>query len=222
MKNYLVRILTMLTIVLLGISSAHAGFLKFPAYGYTSSTAPVTSLMDNDNGVSGFIKTYTGEMGWPSNGCQAYVNGQNVACDSSNTNAPRGYKRYGGAQWSTPGINYIDGYNGYMWYDNHSGYDYDVGQWTYVVASASGTIVDINYDYGQVTIDHGNGYRTYYTHMYLLLPLPQTVSKGQHIGWVSNTGTATPHLHFTVKRYIEGMWKPVDPYGGNGQPVLWE
>ncbi len=54
--------------------------------------------------------------------------------------------------------------------------------------------------------------------MYLLQPIQTAVIKGQHIGWVSNTGTTIPHLHFVVKYYGEA----VDPYGGNGDPVLWE
>jgi murein DD-endopeptidase MepM/ murein hydrolase activator NlpD len=84
--------------------------------------------------------------------------------------------------------------------------------------------VEINGTWGQITIDHGNGYRTTYTHMQLNLPLPQTVSKGQHIGWVSNIGPGTVgvHLHFVAKRYKNGTWTLVDPYGGSGEPVLWE
>ena len=207
-------------------SFAYAGWLQFPAYGYSSSSAPVTAVMDHDSSWNN-IKTYTGETGSYSDGCRAWVGGQAVACSDSNKSAPWAYKRPGGMTWTMqPNINYNDytdgTYNKYMWYDNHHGYDYAVQQWTPVVASATGTIHSINYTLGQITMDHGNGYRTIYTHMYLLLPQPQTIQKGSQIGWVSNTGTSGVHLHFVVKRNIGGIWTLVDPYGGSGQPVLWE
>ena len=216
----------LVTGLMLGTSSAYAGFLRFPLSGYSSSNAPVTAVMDHNDDI-GYLKTYTGETGSYLNGCLAYVNGQNTACTSSNENAPRAYKRPGGASWSTPNMNYIDAAPGndiYMWYDNHRGYDFAVSQNTTVRAAAAGTVVEINGTWGQITIDHGNNYRTTYTHMRLNLPLPQTVSKGQHIGWVSNVGpgTVSVHLHFVVKQYKNGVWTPVDPYGGSGEPVLWE
>jgi len=175
-----------------------------------------------------YIRTYTGETGSYWDGCLAYVNGQNVACNAStNADAPWAYKRPGGTTWSTPNMNYLDlapGDDVYMWYDNHHGYDFAVPQWTSVVASAAGTIVEINATWGQMTIDHGNGYRTTYTHMYLILPQPQTISKGTLIGLVSNVAPVpvAPHLHFVVKRSTGGQWYLVDPYGGSGEPVLWE
>lgn len=227
MKNYVIRVLAIITTVFISTESANAGFLRFPVYGYTKSNATVTSVMDHDNTV-GSIRTYTGQTGSISDGCKAYVNKQNVACTSSNTSAPRGYKKSGGGAWSVSGMNYADytdgGYNWYMWYDNHNGYDFGVPQWTQVVASEGGTIVAINSTWGQITIDHGNGYRTTYTHMYLLLPQMSTVAKGAALGWVSNVSPDPigPHLHFTVRRYLNGVWTLVDPYGGSGQPVLWE
>ena len=224
-------IFVLMALFLFGTSSVYAGFLQFPATGYTSSNAPVTAVMDHNSSWN-YIETYTGETGSYWDGCLAYVNGQNVACDvNTNADAPWAYKRLGGATWSTPGLNYNDDVcddyptcSKYMWYDNHRGYDFAVPQWTSIGASAAGTIVEINGTWGQITIDHGNGYRTTYTHMYLNLPLPQTVSKGERIGWVSDVAPVTvyPHLHFVVKRSTGGLWYLVDPYGGSGEPVLWE
>jgi murein DD-endopeptidase MepM/ murein hydrolase activator NlpD len=106
----------------------------------------------------------------------------------------------------------------YMWYDNHHGYDFAVQQWTPVRAVASGYVTDYNLEFGQVTIDHGNGYQTIYTHMYINQCLPY-VNKGTIIGYVSDVGApGAIHLHFVVKKWGE----LVDPYGGSGEPVLWE
>ncbi|OGG58940.1 hypothetical protein A3C89_03580 [Candidatus Kaiserbacteria bacterium RIFCSPHIGHO2_02_FULL_50_50] len=228
MEQRLIRTLTVI-LLMFGMNQVYAGFLKFPVpqSGYTPSTVPITAVMDHDSDWNK-IKTRTGETGSYANGCLAYVSG-NVSCTSSNTSYPWAYKRPGGAAWSTPGINYIDlapGNNVWMWYDNHHGYDFSVSQWLPVVSAESGTVTDINTSWGQVTITHSNGYRTTYTHMYLNLPMPQTVSKGQHIGWVSNVAPSSQavgvHLHFVVERNTGGHWYQVDPYGGSGEPVLWD
>ncbi len=227
MKKHLVYVLAIMAVALFGLSTAHAGFLGFPAQGYTPSNAPVTAVVDHDSRWN-YIRTYTGESGSYWDGCLAYVNGLNVACNSStNASAPWAYKRPGSVAWSVSGLNYVDaapGANLYMWYDNHRGSDFAVPQWTPVLASAMGTVIEINGTWGQITLDHGNGYRTTYTHMQLNLPLPQTVTKGQHLGWVSNVApvTVASHLHFVVTRNTGGQWYTVDPYGGSGEPVLWE
>ncbi len=206
-----------------------AGFLEFPVVGYTKSTAPVTAIMDHDTKWNS-IKTFKGQTGSFKDGCLAYVGGKNVVCNSStNSNAPWAYKRPNGAQWSMSGINYLDmapGTNIYMWYDNHRGYDFAVPEDTPVIAAADGTLGNITTSWGQVSIIHNNGYKTTYTHMQLNLPLPTNIKQGSIIGWVSDVAPASspvgPHLHFVVDRNTGGKWYTVDPYGGSGEPAIWE
>lgn len=234
MKNNFISIFVAITLILFATSVHSAGFIKFPVVGYSKSTAPVTSFMDHDL-RSNYIKTFKGETGSFSDGCLAYVKGSNVACNSA-TNGGKyavwAFKRPGGVAWTVTGIKYIDaapGTNVYMWYDNHKGYDFSVPDMTPVIASASGTWSSTLDDqkWGRIIINHGNGYRTTYTHMQLNFPLHTTITKGMVIGWVSDVAPSTnavfPHLHFTVEKSSGGsQWVFVDPYGGSGEPVLWE
>lgn len=74
-----------------------------------------------------------------------------------------------------------------------------------VLASDRGTIVDNSYDgiggY-HVTIDHNNGYTTYYGHMSGpgFFPVGTVVQQGEAIGDIGMTGVATgPHVHFEIR-----------------------
>jgi murein DD-endopeptidase MepM/ murein hydrolase activator NlpD len=55
-----------------------------------------------------------------------------------------------------------------------------------------------------LVIDHGNGFRTLYAHMYpedVKVRVGQKVSKGQVIALVGSNGWSTgPHLHFEVRK----------------------
>jgi hypothetical protein len=180
MKNYFLKSFLMLFFVLSTTNIQASGFLMFPILGYTKSTAPVTAIFDHDRNTNS-IKTFKGEVGSYKDGCLAYINGSNTTCSSSTK--IRAYKRPSGLAWTVTGINYIDaapGTNIYMWYDNHNGYDYAVPDMTPVVAAASGTgeITDKDLKWGQIKINHGNGYRTIYTHMRLNMPLPKIIKKG--------------------------------------------
>lgn len=224
MKNNFVSIFVVAVLTLFVTNVHSAGFLKFPAVGYTKSSAPVTAVVDNDLRPN-YIKTFKGETGSYYDGCLAYVGGTYVACNP-NTNSIWGYKRSGGAPWTVTGIKYSGGTT-YMWYDGHRGYDFAVPEMTPVIASANGTLGKITTSWGQVTIDHGNGYRTTYTHMQLNLPLPTNIKKGSIIGWVSDVAPASspvsPHLHFVVEKSLGGgKWEVTDPYGIKGNNVLWE
>ena len=84
----------------------------------------------------------------------------------------------------------------------------DIAAWTgtaitaadsgYVIAASSGW----NNGYGtMVMVDHGGGYVTLYAHMNsIFVRQGESVSKGQQVGTVGNTGNSTgPHLHFEVR-----------------------
>lgn len=75
---------------------------------------------------------------------------------------------------------------------------------TPIYASDSGTVVEVvsmHYSWGNyVKIDHGNGYKTLYAHMSsFAVQLGDTVTQGQVIGYVGNTGNSYGnHCHFEM------------------------
>ncbi len=79
---------------------------------------------------------------------------------------------------------------------------------TAIVAASGGKVIKAqggwNGGYGNmIVIDHGNGMKTLYAHMRELYVSPgDTVSAGQKIGWMGNTGNVRGptglHLHFEV------------------------
>lgn len=84
----------------------------------------------------------------------------------------------------------------------------DVGSWVGAPAKAadSGYVVlaggGWNGGYGNhVIVDHGNGFTTLYAHLNSIFVRPgESVSRGQQIGTVGNTGNSTgPHLHFEIR-----------------------
>ncbi len=113
----------------------------------------------------------------------------------------------GGLVWPTPGFHYLSSY----WGDgrNHGAIDIAGGgiYGTPVVSAASGTVIKAysggwGGGYGNhVMIDHGNGMMTVYAHLSSVgVSTGQSVSAGQVIGRVGNTGQSTgPHLHFEVR-----------------------
>lgn len=77
-------------------------------------------------------------------------------------------------------------------------------RWGDVYAADNGTVVDVSYDSiggNHITIDHNNGYMTYYGHLSdVAIPsVGDTVRRGQKIGLIGMTGLATgPHVHYAM------------------------
>lgn len=100
--------------------------------------------------------------------------------------------------------------------ETHNGLDLAAPTGTPTYAAADGTVLYATNDGGYnggagnwVVIDHGNELVSKYMHHSSVFVSPgQSVTKGQQIGAVGNTGFSTgPHLHFQVE--LNGT--PVDP-----------
>jgi murein DD-endopeptidase MepM/ murein hydrolase activator NlpD len=100
--------------------------------------------------------------------------------------------------WPTQGI--ITQY--FSWY--HPGIDIANNAEPLDVAADSGRVEFAGWDatgYGNmVLIDHGNGYRTRYGHLSVIMVISgQTVKRGDTIGRMGSTGHSTgPHTHFEI------------------------
>jgi murein DD-endopeptidase MepM/ murein hydrolase activator NlpD len=86
----------------------------------------------------------------------------------------------------------------------HHGVDYLVPEGTPVFATADGTIKSLsekNTSHGKaVTISHGNGYETSYSHLLdIRVKKGQKVKRGDIIALSGNSGLSfAPHLHYEV------------------------
>ena len=94
----------------------------------------------------------------------------------------------------------------------HQGVDIANERWTPIFATADGVVENAMYNpsFGNfVAISHGNGIRTRYGHMQMLLVKPgQLVHRYEIIGYMGSTGMSTgSHLHYEV--ILNG--KKVDP-----------
>ena len=90
----------------------------------------------------------------------------------------------------------------------HQGIDIGAPHGASIVAADSGTVVTVSYGSGYghyVTIAHGNGIQTLYSHLSsAAVSVGTHVSRGQVIGYVGSSGNATtPHLHFEV--FVNGV-----------------
>ncbi|WP_322027412.1 M23 family metallopeptidase [Burkholderia sp. BCC1977] len=99
----------------------------------------------------------------------------------------------------------------------HSGVDLAAPTGRAVRASERGVVTFIGTEprgYGKyVVIRHDGGYASYYAHLSAFEPTLRTgarVARGQRVGAVGSTGTATgPHLHFEVRRHAR-LVDPID------------
>ena len=113
--------------------------------------------------------------------------------------------------WPVPSCTYITSKFGPRYHpvtgayqSSHSGLDIGAAYGAAIVASDGGTVTcaGVKGGYGScVMIDHGNGYYTLYGHMSSIsVSLGQSVSKGDTIGYVGDSGITTgPHLHFEIR-----------------------
>ncbi len=89
----------------------------------------------------------------------------------------------------------------------HSGIDIiGTGYGSPAYASNNGTIKEMYYHYSygnHILVDHGNGYYTLYAHLSKFAPglsVGSVVERGQTIGYIGMTGSATgPHLHYEIR-----------------------
>lgn len=133
---------------------------------------------------------------------------QSSGTSSVGTGAPSA----AGLVWPISG-SVTSGY-GMRWGRMHEGLDIAGSEGTPIAAATAGTVIQAGWygGYGNlVVIDHGNGLSTAYAHQSrLAVSAGQSVSQGQVIGYVGNTGYSFgPHLHFEVR--VNGA--PVDPLG---------
>lgn len=108
--------------------------------------------------------------------------------------------------------------------DFHAGLDLAAPAGTPIHAAADAVVVFAGrYDlrqsvgwwrYGNlVVLRHADRFVTLYGHCTeVLVRSGQRVSQGQRIATVGNTGWSTsPHLHYEVRRYQDGEYRPIDP-----------
>jgi hypothetical protein len=160
-------------------------FLQFPLHGFTPSTAGISSVMDHNIAVdpkgtlifykplNGLVDAYTGDEGTANCGLPNCV---------KNSQGVIGYKNTAGSNFKDGLPNYTGDY--WLFYDGHPGYDYPAVLGTDIYAPASGIAFIPDCDpvtrsadcsgtpagaavdgFNILTIDHQNGYSTWYLHM---------------------------------------------------------
>ena len=121
----------------------------------------------------------------------------------------------GNGQFTNPcPAGYVSSTFGYRDFDSsfHKGLDLAAPEGTPTYAAADGVVLNAGWSDSAgnwIVIDHGNGFvGKYMHHSGLLVSAGQTVTKGQPIGLVGNTGNSFgAHLHFQLE--LNGA--PVDP-----------
>jgi|GEM_PF-4178772 len=197
--------------------------LEFPLRGYTSATAPISSVMDHTmTDGHGYIApyqhdhvvtAYTGEV------ADGEEHSADSTCIARDVPLSTAMSNYDGAS--------VCDLEAYLSYDGHPGIDYVVADvpvypvadgvvlpgrcWTY---NAGGTCTG----WGAVGIDHGNGYITQYWHMKdIAVSEGIEVTTDTVLGTASDVGTpGAKHLHFEVARKAGETYIHVDPYGWKG------
>ncbi len=109
---------------------------------------------------------------------------------------------------------------GWLSYDGHNGYDIACANGTLLNAAGEGTV----YHEGGSTLFIEQGwlsYRMVYRHMISrTLDVGEQAVPGELVGQ-----TGLGHLHFEVKRFVDGSWRYIDPDGWQGtgnDPVIYD
>ena len=108
----------------------------------------------------------------------------------------------GTGNWIWP----VGGYISQGYWDLHRAIDIATRHGDTVMAADAGTVVYAEWGwagYGNlVVVDHGNGFRSYYGHLYgFYVDVGEQVERGQPLGALGNTGLSTgPHLHFEIRQ----------------------
>lgn len=203
--------------------------LRFPLSGYTSTTVPISAVMDHSlsggfysaDGRDNRVEAFNGEVGEEQYGLKI-------------TDGVRGYKQQSENDFLS-GYNYSDPDNEYLFYDEHPGFDFAVPNGTNVIAPFDGKLYWATTDlvngnttgFGTFYIDHENGYATWYLHcsgltQSVLDEIQQNgyaiVSRGDHIAESGNKGTTGYHLHFEVRKDGADDEHVIDPYSHE----MWE
>ena len=143
-------------------------------------------------------------------GTKPYVLREVVGMTVSRVDVPEG-AAIGSGNFGWPAAGYIS----QNYWGGHTAIDV-AGRTGAAVAAADGGFVTVagggwNGGYGNhVIIDHGNGFATLYAHLNtVFVRAGESVSAGQEIGTLGNTGNSTgPHLHFEIR--YQGY--PRNPY----------
>jgi murein DD-endopeptidase MepM/ murein hydrolase activator NlpD len=131
-----------------------------------------------------------------------------------------GNRQYVGSPFDFNWLPYVSSYYGYRVHpisgekDYHTGADMALPTGTEILAGGDGVVTEAgtNGGYGlMVVVDYGDGITARYAHCSLLLvSAGQTVTRGDVIALVGNTGTSTgPHLHMEVLKdgqYINPLY----------------
>jgi murein DD-endopeptidase MepM/ murein hydrolase activator NlpD len=161
--------------------------------------------LDDPNLVVGQVLSIPGAMGDAIPVPAAPANQGSSGSSGGSSGSVRPPANYSGGAFSWPvsgGGNYISQYFHY----GHYGLDIAADYGSPVRAAGSGTVIFAGWKSNgggyQVWIAHGSGLYTTYNHMSAIsVGSGQSVSEGQQVGRVGQSGHATgPHLHFEVWR----------------------
>ena len=116
--------------------------------------------------------------------------------------APAGARSASGLIWPARGT--VTSEYGTRWGRLHAGIDIANATGTPIWAAKGGSVIHAGSmsGYGNVVmIDHGGGFTTVYAHQSrIAVRNGQSVSQGEVIGYIGNTGNSTgPHLHFETR-----------------------
>lgn len=174
---------------------------------YRSNTALVVQIRSSKSQFSDDLKAVQQRRA----AAEAEMNDFMNSIDSGGELSP------GGWLWPVAGYTYISSGYGYRTYDNsfHKGIDIPAPAGTPVRAAKGGIVARAEYSssYGNVVvINHGGRYSTLYAHnTSLAVSEGQTVTQGQIIAYVGNTGDSDGnHCHFEL--WYQGKTQDPEKY----------